>query len=129
MESTQPVKKTKKSPAASEKKRKDSSSKSETKPKRRKVSELEKETTGSQGAAALNITETSAVPRPIDPTPGLRDSVEEKPVATEAAGQEQKKSRVLELAKDMASVINVYEGLNCPAEDKIIREEPFDPRT
>ena len=66
MEGTRPVKKAKKSP--SEKKKRSTSSKFESQSKRRKVSDSDRETTASQGAAALNITEPSEIPKPIDPT-------------------------------------------------------------
>ena len=127
MERLKPEKPAKKSPS---KKRKGSTSKSESQPKKKKTPTAEVEVSAVEVAAMRKGTEPSEHPQIFDLTVESKDSVPEKPVATgEAAGSSTvKKSPFVELLKDPSSFFNLYDAIGCAEEEKLIREEPFDPK-
>ena len=126
METASPVKKLKK--PSSEKKKRSLSSKSESKPKRIRVSESDKETTASEGAAALNITKSSESLKPVDPTERSKDSVLTKKKLTAMLGGNREKTYLEQAVDDPSSFFSLYEGLSCPLEDQSIRLDVFDPK-
>ena len=127
MERLKPPTLAKKSPS---KKRKGSSSKSESQPKKKKPSTADAGVSAVEVAAKRKGTDQSEDTQIFDLTLESKDPDPKEPVATgEAAGPSSaKKSPFVELLKDPSSFFNLYDALGCADEEKLIREETFDPK-